>query len=413
MRSPDVVVVGAGVAGLACALTLKAAGRRVLVVEAADDVGGRVRSYKVGDFVLDRGFQVLLTAYPTCRQLLDYDALQLGAFHPGALIQLPHGDIRIGDPFRRPRDLIPTLRSPLGPFKDKMLVAKLRWKMRFTKPASVWQAPNVATEQWLRDYGFSQTIIDTFFRPFLSGVFLEKNLATSARMFQFVYRFFTLGLAALPAGGMGQIPRQMAARIESPDILLNARVVSVQPGLVRLDDGREIKAPRIVLATDAEQMRKWIPGVPDRPWSGGTCFYFDAPTSPFIGRRKKLWLNATGRGRINHIAVPSDVAKGYAPVGRSLVSVNTVGDGAQPAGDDEIKAELRSLFDDQVSHWKFLRRYPVPKSLPRFEPRDVARMAAAVECPPGIWLCGDALGAGSLEGAMASGVDAANRCLQT
>ena len=412
MRSPDVLIVGAGVAGLACGLTLKQAGRNVLIVEAADEVGGRVRSYKSGDFVLDRGFQVLLAAYPTCRQLLNYDALKLGAFHPGALIKLPSGiEVSIGDPFRRLRDLIPTLRAPVGSFRDKCLVAKLRFQSRYMRAESVWKMPNVATASWLRDYGFSPAIIDHFFRPFLSGVFLESKLETSARMFHFVYRFFTLGNAALPAGGMGQIPRQMADRVESRNIILNARVTEVQSGRVKLEDGRDISAPKIVIAVDGDQARKWFPAMPERSWVGGTCYYFDAPASPFAGRRKKLWLNATGQGRINHIAVPSDVASGYAPPGRSLISVNTVGDGDHPAGEDVIKPELRALFGEQITHWKFLRRYPVPRSLPRLEPGDLERTAARRQLPPGMFVCGDVLGAGSLETAMGSGVAVARECL--
>lgn len=411
MSATDVIVVGAGVAGLACAVTLKDAGRRVLVVEASDEVGGRVKSHKVGEFVLDRGFQVLLTAYPTCRALLDYRKLRLGEFEPGAILHLPGGNAVIGDPFRRPRELIPTLQAPIGTWQDKLLIAKLRWQCARAKPDAAWRAPNQTTREFLQQYGFSSRIVDTFFQPFLAGVFLDKELATSARMFQFVYRFFSTGAAALPAGGMGEIPRQLAARLEPAQILLNTRVTDVRAGEVRLEDGRTLSAARIVLAVDADQARRWIPALPARAWNGGTCYYFDAPDSPFHRTPKKLWLNATGRGRINHIAVPSDVAKRYAPLGRSLVSVNTVGDAETPATTDAIKAELTTLLGNRVMHWKFLRSYPVVRSLPRLHVEDVDALARAPTLPEHVLVCGDALGAGSLEVAMASGVAAAKACL--
>ena len=411
VSSADVIVVGGGVAGLACALTLKEAGRRALVLEATDEVGGRVKSHKAGEFVLDRGFQVLLTAYPTCRALLDYRKLRLGEFDPGAIIHLSEGDSIISDPFRRPRELIPTLKAPVGTWQDKLLIAKLRWQTTRAKPDAAWRAPNQTTLAFLRQYGFSARMVETFFQPFMAGIFLEKDLATSARMFQFVYRCFSAGAAALPAGGMGEIPRQMAARLEPAQLRLNARVAEIQPGEVRLDDGRTLNAARIVLAVDADQAKRWIPSLPARTWNGGTCYYFDAPDSPFKRSPKKLWLNATGRGRINHIAVPSDVAKRYAPLGRSLVSVNTVGDAENPATTDAIKAELFSLLGERVTHWKFLRSYPVVRSLPRLQVDDVDALVRPPSLPEHVFVCGDLLGAGSLEVAMASGVAAAKACL--
>ncbi|MGA1530922.1 MAG: NAD(P)/FAD-dependent oxidoreductase [Kiritimatiellia bacterium] len=409
MPSPDVVIVGAGMSGLTCALALHQAGRKVLIVEAADEVGGRVRSHRAGDFVLDRGFQVLLTAYPTCREFLDFEKLRLGAFHPGAIVQTADGAHVIGDPFRRRVDLLATLRAPIGSTRDKMLVAKLRFQSALSKPEVPWFSENIPTIDWLRAYGFSPRMIETFFRPFLAGIFLEKELATSARMFKFVYRCFTLGNAALPAGGMGEIPRQIATRIGDARIWLNSRVASIESGKVRIDGGREVEAPKIVIATDGDQARRWIPSLPARNWHGGVCYYFDAPKSPFMGRRRKLWLNATGRGgRVNHIAVPSDVARGYAPLGRALVSVNTVGDAQSPAHEDDIRKELRTLLGEQVDHWRFLRSYPVPRSLPRLNPEDVDALAGnKPELPPNVFLCGDILTAGSLETAMASGAAAA------
>jgi len=406
LKQADVIVIGAGVSGLACALSLKRAGKSVRVLEASDDVGGRVRSDMVDGFVLDRGFQVLLTAYPTCRDLLDYRQLRLGHFDPGALIRTGTRDSTFSDPFRSPGEALATIMTPVGSLMDKVKMAWLRRELLRSDLETVWHRPNLTTLNFLRQYGFSEKCIESFFRPFFSGIFLESSLQTSARMFAFVFRCFSAGYAALPAGGMQQIPRQLAAVLGMEAIQLNARVNSVNPASVRMEDGTVFVARHIVVATDADQARVWFPALPERRWHGGTGYYFDAPVSP-LGSRKKLWLNATGRGAINHIAVPSDIADGYAPPGRSLVSVNTVGDAASPTPPGQITKELAGYFGGSVGSWRFLRMVPVLRSLPVFEPADAERIPQSSALPGGIHLCGDLLASGSLETAMASGVQLA------
>ena len=85
----DVAIVGAGLAGLTCAQDLTRAGLQCTVVEATDGVGGRVRTDAVDGFLLDRGFQILLSAYPQVKQRLDTAALDIGDFEPGALVRTP------------------------------------------------------------------------------------------------------------------------------------------------------------------------------------------------------------------------------------------------------------------------------------------------------------------------------------
>lgn len=409
MKPLDVVVIGAGVAGLACALTLKRAGKSVLVLEASDGVGGRVRSDHVDGFVLDRGFQVLLTAYPTCRELLDFRSLRLGLFDPGALVRTGNREVTFSDPFRAPGEAWATLTAPVASLMDKVRIARLRREVLRSDLEAAWQRPNLTTLEFLRQYGFSEKVITCFFRPFFSGIFLESSLQTSARMFAFVFRCFSAGTAALPAGGMQQIPRQLAAALGLEAIQLKARVRSVQPGSVRLEDGTAFAARQIVLAVDGDQTRAWFPALAERRWHGGTCTYFDAPVSP-LGGRRKLWINATSRGTINHVAVPSDIADGYAPAGRALVSVNTVGDAASPTPPERITEELADYFGASVRSWRVLRTVPVVHSLPAFDPADAERLSRPAVLPEGIHLCGDVRAAGSLETAVASGVQAARAC---
>jgi protoporphyrinogen oxidase len=406
----NTIVVGAGVSGLSCALTLKKAGRSVVVLEASDDVGGRVRSDVVDGFTLDRGFQVLLTAYPTCRHLLDFSSLRLGTFDPGAIIRVGKRDSILSDPLRRPGEALATMTSPVGSLADKWKVFRLKQELLGRELDSVWDVENQSTRDFLIARGFSETMLRAFFRPFFSGIFLESSLATSARMFAFVFRCFSAGDAALPAGGMASIPRQLAQALGSESIHLNTPVERIEPGRVVTRDGQTLVAEYIVVATDGDQARQWIPALPTPAWNGGTCYYFDAPRSPFRGK-KKLWLNGTGAGRINHMAVPSDIASGYAPTGRSLVAVNTVGGTSRPESEESIHAELKKYFGAEVGDWRFLRRVPVARSLPRFDPEDAATKKTAPLLPPGLACCGDYLSVGSLETAMASGVAAAHRVL--
>jgi phytoene dehydrogenase-like protein len=407
-RAPEVIIVGAGVAGLACAVTLHRAGRRVRVLEAGEAVGGRVRTDPHEGFALDRGFQVLLTAYPSCRRLLDFNELRLGRFEPGARIALRGRHCVLADPLRRPLLAVATLAAPVGSLADKLRVARLRRELLAEELEAVWRRPNIPTLDFLRGYGFNERMLRAFFQPFLAGIFLEADLRTSARMFAFVYRCFAAGDAALPAGGMGAIPAQLSRRLPSGAVQLRSRVVAVERHGVTLADGRSREADAVVVATDLDTARQWLPELPARSWNGGVCHYFDAPARTVKGG-KWLWLNGTGSGRINHVAVPSAVAAGYAPAGRALVSVNTVGSDEGRDDPQRIQRELGDLFGAATAEWRHLKACPVPRSLPACTPADLD----ALDDPPtrlrGIHLCGDLLGPGSLETAMRSGIEAAGR----
>lgn len=401
-------MVGAGAAGLSCALTLRGHGRKVLVVDRAGQPGGRVQTDEMEGFRLDRGFQVLLTNYPSCRRLLDYDRLRLGRFHPGARLRLPGGkEAVVADPFRRPSMALSSLLAPIGSLGDKLRVARLRQRLlgNLTAPDHAeWR--DRSTLDWLRAEGFSEQIIDRFFRPFFSGIFLETDLSTSAWMFAFVYGCFARGHAALPAGGMGALPMQLAEQLDRDELRLSTEVRRIDSNGVEFANGTVEAADHVVVAVDGAQAREWFPELPERPWNGSVCYYFDAPRSPFEGD-PTIWLNASGQGRINQIAVPSDVAGGYAPSGRSLISVGTVNDADHPAEPEQVEDELADTLGGQVREWRFLRRYIIPHSLPRLQPADLARHTPGTLELRGIQICGDHLAFGSLEAALDSGRRAA------
>ena len=233
----DVLIIGGGLAGLCCALRLYQSGLSFQVLEASDGVGGRVRTDKVEGFLLDRGFQVLLTAYPEARRVLDYDALDLQPFYPGASFDTRAVLHRFSDPWRHPIDGILSLFSPIGSVSDKLKVRKLRQQVLTGSLQDLYHRPETTTLQALRNLGFSESMIDCFFRPFIGGVFFDPNLGVSSRMFEFGFRMFSMGDTALPSKGMGAIPEQIAARLPAGTVRTGARVESIQEEGVTLQSG--------------------------------------------------------------------------------------------------------------------------------------------------------------------------------
>ena len=209
-ESSEVVVVGAGLAGLAAATTLHQAGRRVLVLEASDGVGGRVRTDRVDGFLLDRGFQVLLTGYPEAHRQLNLEALELRPFAPGAVVWLGNRGYRVGDPFRKPSTLLDTAFSPVGSIADKVRLLALRTRLKRTDPKQLLRGADIPTRQYLAGLGFSDRFVERFLGPLFTGIQLDPELSTSRRMFDTIFRSLTIGDSAVPAAGMGAIPAQMA-----------------------------------------------------------------------------------------------------------------------------------------------------------------------------------------------------------
>ncbi|MEZ4457923.1 MAG: FAD-dependent oxidoreductase [Gemmatimonadales bacterium] len=278
-QDADVVVVGAGLGGLAAANYLHRAGRSVRIVEAGDAVGGRVRTDPVDGFRLDRGFQVLLSSYPSARALLDYEALDLRAFEPGARVRTGGGWSTIADPWRRPGLALQTALSGVGSIGDKLRIARLRTAVRSGSPIERYDRPEVTTADYLRQSGVSDEIIAEFFRPFFAGIFLDPDLTASSRMFEFLYRMFSEGEAVIPAIGMQAIPEQLAGRLPPGSVELGTRVARVGEGIVELEGGRALRAPAIVVAAGAG-LPELLSGQSPRLWRAVSCLYFAAPAAP-------------------------------------------------------------------------------------------------------------------------------------
>lgn len=399
----DVLIIGGGLAGLCCALRLHQGGLSFQVLEASDGIGGRVRTDRVEGFLLDRGFQVLLTAYPEARRVLDYDALNLRPFYPGALIRYKGRSHRFADPWRHPIDGIMGLFSPIGTVSDKLKVRKLRQQVLTGSLHDLYNRPETTTLQALRNLGFSENMIDCFFKPFIGGVFFDPNLGVSSRMFEFGFRMFSMGDTALPSEGMGAIPEQIAARLPVGTVRTGARVESIQEDGVTLKSGEKIKSKAVVVATEGPEAARLL-GDKEKPGSRSvTCLYFETKEPPLS--EPLLALNGEGRGPINSLCCPSSVAPSYAPKGKSLVSITIIGNPNQSDQQLETgaRAQLKEWFGLGVNGWRYLRTYRIHHALPLQVPPVSDPTSRSHQIRPGLFVCGEYDNIASIQWAMVSG----------
>jgi phytoene dehydrogenase-like protein len=403
MSNNRVIVIGAGLAGLCAARYLSRNGVDCTVLEASDGVGGRVRTDIVDGYRLDRGFQVLLTAYPEAKKQLDYAALDLHTFQPGALVRYNRAFHKVVDPWRSPGDLLRTALAPVGSLLDKARVARLRFDVRRGMLEELWQRPSTSTLQRLRQAGFSETMIDRFFRPFFGGIFLDRNLSTSSRLFDFIFRMFSEGETALPAQGIQAIPEQLAATLPVGTIRLNSRVEAINGSEVKLAGGETLSAAAVVVATEGPEAARLLNDVADPGSLSVACLYFAAERAPIS--EPVLILNGNGSGPINNLCFPSQVAPSYAPPNSTLVSASVLGN---PDEDDEllrarVQGQLTEWFGPQAKEWRFLRLYRVRHAQPAQPPGVLESPQRPVQLRPGLYVCGDHRDNASINGAMVSG----------
>ncbi|HMP41554.1 MAG TPA: NAD(P)/FAD-dependent oxidoreductase [Roseiflexaceae bacterium] len=383
-RSQRIIIIGAGVAGLTCGRVLAAYGHQVTLFEAADGIGGRVRSDHVAGFTLDRGFQVLFDSYPAIQRLLDLPALALRRFDPGALIALNGQRTILTDPLRDrdPAALLTAITTPIVPFADKLRTLQLALAMRRSSIDEILAGPDTTTSAFLRQRGFADTTIDTFFRPFYGGIFLDRSLETSAKCFRFNLKMLSSGHAVLPAGGMGQIAAQLARPLlDTGCIRLHSRVVALlyENGRVvgvRLATGEEHHADAVIIATAAPDARHLVDLPLPADGLAATTIYFSGNRP--IYRARKIVLNAAADALVNSAQLLTNVAPEYAPAGKHLLSVAILG---TPALDDAalIRASLADL------HRMFAGDRTALAALAAYQPLAVYRIPfAQFRQPPGI-----------------------------
>ena len=420
-----IIIIGAGMAGLACATWLHRAGRAVLVLDAADAAGGRVRTDLTPEgFRLDRGFQVLQTNYPEARRIFDYGALNLKCFRSGAVIRMPEGDeTTLQNPLQKPLAAFSALASPIGSLPDKLRILSLVRHVMTHTPEQLLARPATDTLTFLRRYGWSERMIDSFFRPFFGGVFLDRELTTASNFFEFIFQQFVTGNAAIPALGIQELPAQLASRLPAGTVRLNTPVAGLVDGSqVRLNTGQVLQASAIVLATDGLAALRLLAGRSGNPDDAPateagsfptaaritTCTYFATPGGHSPGRNDKLLrLNAAPGALAHNVAFPADVSGAYAPAGRSLVSVSTHGERSLDEAElvPRLRQELAAWFGPAARDWEHLRSYRIAAALPVYPagqpPHQPLKLA------DGLYRCGDWASYPSLNGALATGREVA------
>jgi phytoene dehydrogenase-like protein len=405
MRRHDVIVVGGGLAGLTCALHLYRAGFDVVLCEASDRVGGRVRTDVVEGFRLDRGFQVLLQAYPETRSELDYERLDLQRFVNGARIRIGGRFVTVRDPIRHPLHVLETLRAPVGTLADKLKMVRMRISVGRGTIEELFDRPETTTREALRDrYGFSESMIDVFFRPFIGGVTFDESLGTSSRMLDFLMRMFSQGGTALPAAGMEAIPLQIAEGLPPERILFNRKVTRLEPTRVHFADGEHLSTRATVVACEAPEAAQLVgPSLRTRGRSS-SCLYFVAPKPPF--EDPILVVNGDEPGPVLNLSVQTNVAPSYARDDRALIAV-VLRDSSAEASLSDVTTQLRTWYGRQVDGWRHLKTYRIPYALPSQTPPMTWELDRGVKLRDRLYICGDYRNTGSINGAMASGRHAA------
>lgn len=401
MSAYDAIIIGAGAAGLVAAKELEEYKLRTLVIDAEPQVGGRLKTDHYDGYILDHGFQVLLTAYPMVKKHLNLNKLKLRAFDSGAQIVGGMKSFKVVDIKRNPFLAISQLFSPVGSFSDKLKVARLRNMVLKQSIEELFDEKEVSTIEFLQDYGFSEKIIERFFRPFFGGIFLEQDLNTSARQFLFIFKMFAEGKAALPAKGISEVAFQLKSNLKNTEFRLNSKVKAIENNRVMLEDGSTVEGKQIIIATDPSHL---IPQLDQAvEWNSTLQAYFIGPEGRFSSKLISLFYDE--HSVINNIACLSKVQPRYSGKSKQLYSVSfkknlTL---TEKELQMEVQQELQDYLGPAAAEWILIRSYQVKKALPRHESVVNERAFEETRLRDGLYLAGDHLLNPSLNAAMLSG----------
>lgn len=409
MPQQKIYIIGAGISGLVAAYELENAGFSPVIVEASESVGGRVKTDIENGFLLDRGFQVLLTAYPEAKRYLDYEKLNLKMFDPGAIVFKPGDFFAIHDPLRNPMRLFGMAFSKVGTLKDKFKILSLTNSLKKKTEEEIFAEPSIPTIDFLRNYGFSETILDSFFKPFFKGIFLENGLQTSSRMFNFVFKMFSIGYAAIPEKGMQEIPNQLKSKLQKTVFHFNSPVEKVEGTRIILKDGNILEADKIIIASRPDKVLPQLTGQV-KEYRKVINLYFSLEKSfivlPMIG------LVPDTKYLINNFVFMTDVSKSYSSTGKALLSVTVTQD--SKADDLLIKMvalELEALTGIKANFFQHIKTYEILDALPQVDDMQYSISPTNTKIQDNVYLAGDYLLNGSINAAMTAGRKAAEAVL--
>lgn len=394
-----IVIIGAGVSGLVAAIELERQGFSPRIIEQQDRVGGRVKTDYRDGFQYDHGFQVLLTQYPAAKKYLDYNLLDLQAFDPGSAIFFDQTNYVIGDPSRKLSFLLPTLFAKIGSVSDKLKILQLSTSVKKKSYDDIFLAEEKTTLQYLLDYGFSKEIIDLFFKPFFTGIYLEDALATSSRKFEFVYKMFAEGNAAIPKKGIQAIPNQLAAKLKTTPIEFNTSVKEITDEFIILQNGQVIDYDYCIIATEASSLIANLHNQ-ETKWKSVENLYFEVKNKVIKGAL--IGLIAEKDALVNNIYyVPSSLKDSF------LLSVSVVKQHAHSLDKliPLITHELKKYCEIEVLEFK--KYFQIKKALPILTSVNYMMPPSETQLKERIFLAGDVLSNGSLNAAMLNGESAA------
>ena len=402
-KSPSIHIIGGGISGLIAARVLEEHGLSATIIEATDRLGGRVKTDVVDGYNLDHGFQVLLTAYPAAKKYLDFDALALQEFLPGSAIFKNGKQKIIGDPLRNLSLLIPTLFSGIGTVNDKLKILALNRRLKKKSIQNIFAEKEQTTLAYLENIGFSETIITDFFIPFFSGIFLENKLDTSSRMFEFVYKMFGEGNAALPKDGIQAIPKQLFEKLKNTTCVFNTKVKSVENGSIILESGEIIKSNFTIIATQASGLVSNLKNQATL-WKSCDTLYFEVTKREI--RKPLIGLIAAPNALINNIFYHTSLQTS-ATATKELLSVTVID--RQNLTNKQLVAEVQKELKElcNIDSCTFIKQYNIPMALPNLQDIQYEMLPSETRLTETIFLAGDTQLNGSLNAAMIAGERAA------
>ncbi|MFN2262460.1 MAG: NAD(P)/FAD-dependent oxidoreductase [Psychroflexus sp.] len=399
MEKEKIAIVGAGLSGLVAAINLEIAGFAPEIFEATDRVGGRVKTdYRDGN-IYDHGFQVMLTSYPATQKYLDYDLLDLEKFYPGAVIYHNGTAQKIGDPTRNLSLLVPTIFSKIGSFSDKMKILKLNTLLKKKTFDEIFLAKEQSTLEYLIGFGFSDEIINKFFKPFFSGIFLETELKTSSRKFEFVYKMFGKGSAAIPKKGIQAIPNQLAAQLKHTKFHFNSAVKNIKDQVITFQNESEKSFDYIIIATDASDL---ISNLKNQKveWKSVENFYIKVKNRNF--NEPMIGLISDEKALVNNFHYVSKTKDNSYILSVSIVKKHELNSDELK---DKVSYDLKQFAN--IETLEFLKYYHIKKALPIMQSVNYMLSKSETQLKDQIFLAGDHLANGSINAAMLNGESAA------